>query len=258
GRAACRRRSHGTRAPVPTPVPQSLCARAHAPPPDPRYRRPQSGSAALDRSTSALHDCRDVPREYSEPVSQPLQLRRIRVIPGLDPGSKRPFSKKTDRRGHERAEARATLLIGARIAPWRGWCIPAAGGRPIGRPGKWIRSARSSYAAYRGPALVGRGIAAIRTAPPIGRAPCSGIGDGSGQGDPGRRERDKNDRSHDGPSGWGLISLVVAPITPRHVGGAPASGARPVGCPGEWIRRARSRQAANRGPALLERGIAAV
>ena len=138
------------------------------------------------------------------------------------------FSKKTDRRGHERVKARATLLIGALIAPWRGGCIPAAGGRPVGRPGEWIRSARSSYAAHRGPALVGRGIAAIRTAPPMGRAPCSGIDGGSGQGDAGQRERDKNDRSHDGPCYRGLISLIVAPITPRRVGGAPASGARPV------------------------------
>src|SRR5262249_48920825 len=101
-------------------------------------------------------------------------------------------------------------------------------------------------------------IPAICPAPPIGRAPCSGIGDGRGQGDAGQRERDKNDRSHNGPSGWGLISLIVAPIPPRRVGGAPAFGARPVGRSGERSRRARSRQAANRGPALLERGIAAV
>src|SRR5262249_32632311 len=118
----------------------------------------------------------------------------------------------------------------------------AAGGRPVGRPGEWIRSARSSYTAHRGPALVRRGIAAICTAPPIGRAPCSGIGDGRGQGDAGQRERDKNDRSHDGSSGWGLISLVVAPITRRRDGGAPAPVALPVRLSGEWIRRARSRR----------------
>src|SRR5262249_33029869 len=158
----------------------------------------------------------------------------------------------------ERVKARATLLIGALIAPWRGARIPAAGGRPVGRSAEWIRSARSSYAAYRGPALVGRGIAAIRTAPPIGRAPCSGIGDGSAQGDPGQPVRAKNALSHAGRAEAGAISLIGALIAPRRVGGAPAAGARPVRRPGEWIRRARSRQAANRGPALLERGIAAV
>src|SRR5262249_23590194 len=114
------------------------------------------------------------------------------------------------------------------------------------------------YAAYRRPALVGRGIAAIRTAPPIGRAPCSGIGGGGGQGDSGQRERQRNDRSHGCLFGWERVVLVIAPITRRRVGSTPASVARPVRRPRKWIRRARSRQAANRGPALLERGIAAV
>src|SRR5262249_51678137 len=120
---------------------------------------------------------------------------------GLIRGPNGHFSKKADRRGHERVEARATLLIGALIAPGRSGCIPAAGGRPVSRPGEWIRSARSPYAAYRRPALAGRALPAIRTPPPIGRSTGSGTGGGSGQGDPGQRERDKNDRSHDSPSG---------------------------------------------------------
>src|SRR5262249_11455989 len=54
------------------------------------------------------------------------------------------------------------------------------------------------------------------------------------------------------------ILLIAAPIGPRRVGGIPAAGARPVGRSGEWIWPAKSPQAENGGPALLERGIAAI
>src|SRR5262245_18229993 len=90
------------------------------------------------------------------------------------------FAKKMHRWVMSALKRVPILLIPALVALWRIGGIPAAGGRPVGRPGEWIRSARSPYAAHRGPALVGRGIAAIRAAPPIGRAPCTGISDGSG------------------------------------------------------------------------------
>src|SRR5262245_13860439 len=90
-------------------------------------------------------------------------------------------------------------LIGEPIALWRIECIPVAGGRPVGRPGEWIRPAKSPYAAHRRPALIGRGITAIRTAPSISGAPCTGIGPSRGQRERGQREHHKKYRSHDGP-----------------------------------------------------------
>src|SRR5262249_60513580 len=44
---------------------------------------------------------------------------------------------------------------------------------------------------------------------------------------------------------------------PWRVRGIPAPGGGPVGGPGEWIRLAKSSQAAHRGQAFLRRGIAA-
>jgi hypothetical protein len=52
--------------------------------------------------------------------------------------------------------------------------------------------------------------------------------------------------------------LITSSITPRCIGSIPASSRCPVGGSGERIRRARARQAAHGGPALLEGGIAAV
>src|SRR5437899_12566731 len=105
---------------------------------------------------------------------------------------------------HDRADMRCALLIGALNALWRIGRIPVAGGRPVGRPGKWIRSEKSSYAAHRRPALVGRGIAAIRSAPSISGAPCTGIRTGRGEGEGGQREYHKKCHSNNCPLLSGL------------------------------------------------------
>src|SRR5262249_58011186 len=126
------------------PLRASACAAARPPMPPPAIR---IGSARpFDISTPrASH----APREYSEPVSQLLQFRRKRVIPGLIRGPKGHFSKKTDHRGHERVKARATLLIGALIAPWRGGGVPPSGGRALGRSPGWGLSGTSSHVPRR-------------------------------------------------------------------------------------------------------------
>src|SRR5262249_40895017 len=80
----------------------------------------QSGSARLDRSTSALHERPEAPGEYSEPVSQQLQLRPIR--PSYDgcithsPSSPSPLRVGMAGVGRDRAQARIVRVALLRAA----------------------------------------------------------------------------------------------------------------------------------------------
>src|SRR5262249_44668914 len=81
--------------------------------------------------------------------------------PGLDPGSKGPFCREDGSSGRKRVEARAILLIAAPIGPRRVGGIPAAGARPEGGSVERIWAANCPQGANEGPAVLGRGIAAM-------------------------------------------------------------------------------------------------